>query len=77
MNHRKSQHPSQKKCRYFKLNACDFDAETCWYRHESNKKEGEENIVVCHSCKDCDDEFVSKSELMKHRKRMHKSKVFE
>ena len=76
MNHMKSQHPSQKKCRYFALAACDFDAETCWYSHRSNKQE-EESTSVDHSCKDCDDKLLSKSDLMKHRKVMHINKVFE
>ena len=75
MNHRKTEHPSKKICRYFRMQACDFDAETCWYRHENNSSEKEE-IVDEDSCKDCDEKFQIKSDLMKHRKMNHRSKVY-
>ena len=33
MNHRSSEHPTTKACRYFKQGTCNFSAEDCWYAH--------------------------------------------
>ena len=34
MNHRSVAHPSNMKCRYFKVGKCNFSSEECWYSHE-------------------------------------------
>ena len=76
MNHRKSDHPSQKSCRYFKMDACDFDANECWYIHKSKvTREEEEMPSNVHECRVCDEHFLSMSELMKHKKTKHRSNV--
>ena len=38
MTHRKEEHPSHKKCRYFIKGECNFSAEDCWYLHEETQK---------------------------------------
>ena len=73
MNHRKSEHPSNKKCRYFKLEQCNFNAKTCWYKHTAEDRyESHQNEEGCNFCELI---FRSKSELMKHMKSVHIEKV--
>ena len=50
MNHRKADHPSVKKCRYFLNGECKFNAETCWYKHEVNLKPEERKEVYDTIC---------------------------
>ena len=70
MNHRKIEHPSSKKCRYFQNDQCKFDEETCWYKHESKKmQEGESHLIF--QCNACEKKFLEKSDLMKHKKTEH------
>ena len=76
MNQRKTEHPSNKKCRYFLNEMCRFDADTCWYKHETESiRNVQESNSFENSCKDCDKRFMSKSDIMKHRKSEHKGKV--
>ena len=73
MNHRKSEHPSTKICRYFKVDACDFDAETCWYKHENKNKPVPQEFSL--ECKECDYKCSQKASLMKHVKTEHTESV--
>ena len=77
MNHRKSEHPSSKICRYFKDDCCQFTGKDCWYRHESktSQSDSDVNVNLENSCKDCDEFFVEKSDLMKHRKIQHMKNI--
>ena len=69
--HRKKEHPSNKVCRYFKKKACIFEADICWYRHETKAEElRNANISKLH-CNECGLEFVEKVELRKHMKKKH------
>ena len=36
MEHRKEEHPSHKKCRYFIKGECKFSSHECWYLHEES-----------------------------------------
>ena len=38
MNHRREEHKSNKPCRYFLENRCNYEAEKCWYKHEEKAK---------------------------------------
>ena len=75
MNHRKLVHPSKKTCRYFLKQECVFDEDSCWYVHK--KENTEKNEGVYFKCDDCESIFPHTSELMKHKKQMHKSQVPE
>ena len=70
MNHRKSEHPTNKVCRYFLLSQCKFDENVCWYSHEDKPKSQSEN-----ACNECDENFTKKNDLMKHKKMTHKKNV--
>ena len=77
MNHRKEEHPSHKKCRYFLKGECNFSAEDCWYLHENEDKDSksshaEKDNFMCFVCKNI---FMSKHDLMQHKKKHHPSKV--
>ena len=70
MDHRRDQHKDQiKRCRYFLKGICEFEDETCWYRHVDSQNEGAEA-----KCSFCDEVFKSKSELIVHRKNIHAQK---
>ena len=75
MNHRRTEHPSKRKCRYFLKNNCNFDGDTCWYRHEFESKVDEEKQTPNFPCNECDHAFEHRSDLMKHKKTFHPDKV--
>ena len=75
MNHRKSEHPSNRTCRFFLDGECIFDADDCWYRHHEKQKQEESQPAQSFACNLCDAIFKHKYELMKHKKEKHISKV--
>ena len=75
MNHRKSEHPSNKKCRYFLQDQCKFNENVCWYSHEKNTKSEADVSSSENACNECDANFTSKKELMKHKKLVHKQNI--
>lgn len=75
MNHRKAEHPSTKQCRYFLLDECKFDKSTCWYSHELNSQSEVKDDLSKNTCNVCDNNFIRKNDLMKHKKLMHKQKI--
>ena len=72
MNHRKREHPSTKICRFFLKEACIFESNECWYRHEIKSNKSSETEYPCHKCEKC---FAGRHELMKHTKIEHKPSV--
>ena len=75
MNHRKAEHPSAKKCRYFAMGQCKFDDEVCWYSHVLNNQKDKKDPLSENTCKECNNTFLTKTELMKHKKKSHKDKI--
>ena len=73
MNHRKLKHAHLvAQCKSITLNGkCRFTSEKCWWSHDTKKTD--HNLAI--KCFICDKSFTSKSEMMKHRKREHRSKV--
>ena len=81
MNHRKLEHPSNRKCRDFAIGAC-LRGDLCWYVHENVMELSSQNSqVVPHQGEDkiqcyiCKKEFSSKNEMMNHKKREHPSNI--
>ena len=74
MDHRKQRHPSNRKCRYYARQECLFNAEKCWYRHEDFIKESG-NFELDHSCKECEEKFQNRSQLMMHKRKEHADKI--
>ena len=81
MNHRKSAHPSNKKCRFFPDGKCSFGKE-CWYVHAELLMEVDEsfksdNVIedIKLKCNLCRNEFDSKDNLMRHKKVFHEAYV--
>ena len=72
MEHRKEEHPSHKKCRYFVKGECFFSAEECWYIHEDTTTETNNPQFDCFDCKN---RFKTKHELNEHKTKNHKSDV--
>ena len=76
MCHRKENHPSHKKCRYYLKGECHFSSEECWYIHEDSIKTNkniptsEENICVV-----CQNTFPTNYDLLEHNRRQHFNKV--
>ena len=73
MTHRKSEHPSNKKCRNFPGNC--IRGNTCWWLHveemEVDPQPEVDNIKKKFECKMCDETFYEESNFVKHRKSKH------
>ena len=74
MTHRKEEHPSHKKCRYFLQGSCNFSKEECWYLHEDGSNHAN-NPDVSFQCNVCKINFTSIPELKKHMEK-HPPKTF-
>ena len=80
MKHRKVVHPSTKKCKYFPK--CHFGPD-CPYVHEdemdldmrSKATIAEHEQVLQIKCNVCGNNFSSKHNLMKHRKKEHQERI--
>ena len=75
MSHRKDEHPSHKRCRYFIKGECNFTAAECWYLHESmadNQNPYDEGAEKCFVCKK---NFPTKFDVMQHKKNKHTAKT--
>ena len=78
MNHRKQEHPSNRKCRDFAKGECQR-GDLCWYVHDNVMEFDPEEVlhqsedkVTCYVCKH---EFPSKNAMMNHKKRVHPSHI--
>ena len=81
MNHRKLEHPSNRKCRDFVKGECQR-GDLCWYVHDNVMELGSQNPqkvqlqgvdkITCYVCK-C--EFSNKNDMMNHKKREHPSNI--
>ena len=72
MTHRKTVHPSNKKCRNFPMN-CPFGA-NCWYKHEEPMETDhvEDNSKTwSFKCDLCDEKLSEKRDFMAHKKAKH------
>ena len=81
MNHRKNDHPSNKKCRNFPSGKCVFGSD-CWYVHEEELMDVDESFKAestpkasLFKCYLCTTDFMSKDSFMKHKKQMHPKSV--
>ena len=72
MNHRRDVHDKKKPCRYFQINQCNFDNTTCWFSHGTENTHGKKSKETC---RNCEDSFRTKSEIMKHNKQKHSETV--
>ena len=77
MNHRKTEHPSNRKCRNFPGGNCNFGI-NCWYVHEEELMDIDESFKcddqaekAKYKCYICKVECESKDEFMKHKKNVH------
>ena len=73
MNHRKELHPSNKKCNKFPDGKCTR-GKTCWYVHEEDLMDVDESFKkedILHKCYICGEDFTTKDQLKKHKKREH------
>ena len=76
MAHRKKAQPKAiKLCRFFKIGACDFKDEVCWFSHEENKNSSIPQTLTKYKCGFCEEIYHKKSEFMKHRKTKHIEQV--
>ena len=71
MNHRKSVHPSNKKCRNFPGD-CKFSSD-CWYVHSEqvDVEQSSENF----KCNVCDEKFKGRDKFMSHKKIVHPATI--
>ena len=72
MCHKKYEHKDKvNPCKYFQEDRCMFSDEVCWNSHLVNQKLIITTTKNEYICKYCDQVFMSKTELMKHRKHKH------
>ena len=73
MSHRKSMHPSTRKCRNFP-GTCSHGND-CWYVHvedmETDQSDCVKNATDIFSCNMCEESFQERSAFMNHRKSKH------
>ena len=77
MNHRTERHPSNRKCRNFPDDKCEW-GKKCWYVHEEDLMEVDESFKSeepVHKCYICDEKFKTRDDLKKHRKKKHPQNV--
>ena len=74
MSHRKNEHPSHKKCRYFLKGECKFSKDDCWCLHEE-RATTDNNVVMNFKCNLCKNLFMSNHDLMEHNKINHPMQV--
>ena len=73
MNHRKTEHPSNKKCRNFPDGNYTFGKD-CWYVHAEELMDVDESFKQDeqkHKCYICHIEFETKDRFKKHKKLEH------
>ena len=71
MQHRKKEHKSSvAPCRKFSVGECPYNDDKCWWNH-TDKGNLSENV----QCFICSKTYKSKGEMMKHRKKEHRSVV--
>ena len=75
MLHRKKHHVHQVNiCRNFSSGVCPYEESVCWYKHMDSEITSEV-ILSRIKCTVCDLEFTSRSELMYHKKKEHRTQV--
>ena len=75
MCHRKDEHPSHKRCRYYLKDECNFTAAECWYLHENKADQQNSRDEGTEQCFVCQKNFPSKYDVMQHKKNKHPSKT--
>ena len=76
MEHRKTHHPSNRRCRDFLKGECLRSEEECWYVHNFNNEnevgqvKGNEEKIICFVCKK---EFKTVYDMHAHKKVEHPS----
>ena len=69
MSHIKTAHvDTLPNCKYYQTNSCKFNENSCWFAHKKNEPEELK-------CRYCDQNFLSKSDVMFHQKQNHKDKI--
>ena len=56
-------------CKFYKKGICKYSSDTCWYLHSSN------NRPETLKCRNCENVYSDKRELMSHRKENHKENI--
>ena len=77
MEHRKELHPSKRKCKNFPHEKCKW-GKKCWYVHEEELMDVDEsfkNVDPVFKCYICEEEFRTKDNLKRHRKKEHSVNV--
>ena len=69
MRHRKAAHPEiAKPCKYYNDGKCMFNAQTCWWTHETFTEQTTTDQIKCSIC---EKGFMQRKTLMSHKKQEH------
>ena len=77
MNHRRDTHPERRRmCRNDLKGICSYESSECWWKHRveapltsTNSQDKDEECTIC------EEMFVTKSEVMMHKKSQHEESV--
>ena len=73
MHHKKRDHIDHvENCWNFISGICEFDENSCWFRHSSKNDETNSRDFKCIIC---DQIFLTKNHFMKHRKEVHENLI--
>ena len=77
MNHRRDVHPERRRrCRNDMNDNCSYEASECWWKHGSNTQKVSTHIQEKNKeCTISEEMFVTKSEVMMHKKMQHEDSV--
>ena len=79
MNHRRDVHPERRrKCRNFLKNECNFEDDECWWKHQATLSKDQKysnDLEKEHDCTVCEEMFLTKSQMMIHKKMEHEELV--
>ena len=74
MEHRKNKHiETVAICKNKIIEKCPFSSKKCWWKHEDETEH--KKLEIDFKCFNCSETFKKKSEMMVHKKQMHKSTV--
>ena len=57
------------------MDACDFNEDNCWYRHEEKMNHSKKVVDKTLECEVCEEKFDDKDSFMKHMKNNHRNRV--
>ena len=76
MNHRRDTHPERRRrCRNDLNGSCSYETNECWWKHKDSPQVATNLKEKTEECTICEEMFLTKSEVMMHKKSQHEESV--